>query len=183
MIVSTMLQLKISRTKKRLSNSTWFLPIIILASMGLLVTLSFMLRATSLSGMYGLVPTTLPIVHVPLTEDGAKRRPETTRTIDEKSAIIVLTKDRFIFGSIDSFTKNLHEVREKFTVAHVKGVPHLAQLSIDLSKWREQNQLANNTVAVLIPTGHIPAPVMIQTLAFLNKDQNFSQVVLGGGIL
>ena len=179
MIVSTMLQLKISRTKKRLSNTSWYLPVIVLASMGLLVTLSFMLRASSLAGMYGVVKTELPVLQVPF--DGEKTGAKSAATINDATPVVFLTKDRFIFGKISSFTSDITEVRQKFTVPHVKGIPHLEKLNLDLAKWYSRDQSISKQVAVLVPTGHIPMPIVIQTLQSLSQSSHFSKVILGGG--
>ena len=60
MTVSTMLQLKILKTKKRLSKDNSLAQITIIAA-GLLLILSFMLRAVSLSNKFGSIELVIPV--------------------------------------------------------------------------------------------------------------------------
>lgn len=187
MIASTTLPLKILRTKKRLSNVIWYLPIIILACMGLMVLLSFMLRAISAAGIYGLVSAEIPVLSVPLEDPTYFTfREKPGARINEHTAMVILTPTHFYFGDVAAFTKDFPIVDNKFLVAHDDGAPQIEKLLTDMEKWffmRENNQkVTSDGILIFLPTGDIPSPIVIQTLAGLQKSPLFQRVVLAGGL-
>ena len=105
MTASTILQLKILRMKKRLSDSPWYLPTILIGCVGLMVFLSSILRAVSLAGRYGIVEAEIPVLSVPLEEDATNQRSKTSNaSLGSLTPMILLNREAFIFGTIDSFT-------------------------------------------------------------------------------
>lgn len=187
MIASTMLQLKILRTKKRLYNLVWYLPIIVLCTMGLCLILSFSLRAISTAGMYGLVPAEIPILFVPIKDPTLKNyEPDTSGTILGTTPLVILTKTAFIFGELSSFTTSITNIRNKFVVPHINGSPNLRKLVNDMEKWifkrSSKNKITHQGIVVFLPADEIPAPIVIQTVDGLRKRDLFNRVVLSGGV-
>jgi hypothetical protein len=188
MTASTTLQLKISRTKKRLSNNVWYLPLIILASAGLMIYLSSTLRAISMAGRYGLVEAEIPVLAVPMDEGTFGRFKEKgTESLGDRTPLLLLTRDAFIFGTLQAFATDLSSVRNKFYVPHEEGAPHLPRLSQDLGKWiqekGEEPQGALPRVLIFIPTEDIPMPIVIQCLAALKNSGLFDKIIIGGGLV
>ena len=108
MIASTMLQLKILRTKKRLSSTVWYLPLIVLGTMGLFLLLSFALRSISVAGKYGLVPAEIPILPVPIIDPTMSNfQAQTKGSIDRDTPVVILTEKEFIFGDLKAFSENI----------------------------------------------------------------------------
>lgn len=187
MIASTMLQLKILRTKKRLSNTIWYLPIMILGTMGLFVLLSFALRSISVAGKYGLVPAEIPIVSVPLNDPTLSHfQPSTRGELNAQTPVVVLTTEEFIFGDVEGFSKNITGIRNKFSVKHVEGSPDVNALVTDMEKWiyarSSKRKILNQGIVIFLPADDIPSPLVIQTLSGLQKTGSFNRVVLAGGL-
>ena len=188
MTASTTLQSKILRTKKRLSNGLWNLPQIILASMGLMVILSFLLRSISVAGTYGLVPAQIPVLSEPIEDTTYYNFIETTqRSLALDTPVIFLTEDSFLFGELAAFTTNLSSVRNKFIVRHVEGAPNLRQLLTDLERWMytrlSERKIRNSGVVIFAPTEEIPSPIVIQVVAALRNSTLFEDVILAGGMM
>ncbi len=187
MTASTMLQLKILRTKKRLSNGIWYLPIMILSTMGLMVILSFMLRSISTAGKYGLVRAEIPLVAVPVRDPTFPAlQEEPVEQITGTTPVIILTRSEFIIGDIDAVTTQLTNVRNKFIIPHVKGAPHVQQLHSNIKKWlfarMSKDKIKNPGFAILMPTDEIPTPVVIQVIHALKQSQTFERIILSGGL-
>lgn len=185
MTASTMLQLKISRTKKRLSNNIWLLPIIIIAAVALMTFLSTVLRGISIPGVYGIVDAEIPVLPgIPkdaplLTEFDEKTRDD----LSEQSTVIVLTADRFYFGTLNAFAEGFSEVNNKFYIPHVDGAPDLPKLVTSIHKWRVSREAKATSSAVFLPAENVPMPIVIQCMAALKDSGLFKNVILGGGLL
>lgn len=187
MTASTMLQLKILRTKKRLSNVIWYLPIMILSTMGLMVILSFMLRSISTAGKYGIVLAEIPLIAVPVEEPGLpKSRTKPVDMISAHTPVIILTRSEFIIGDVDSFTEKLSHIRNKFIIPHKSGAPDIISLEEDMEKWlfarKSKDKIPNLGFAVLLPTDEMPSPIVIQVIHALKKSKIFERIVLAGGL-
>lgn len=181
MTALTILQSKILRTKKRLSNNVWYLPIIVLALMLLMTFLSTALHGISMPGSFGIIEAEFPVV----TEDKAVNPEEIwaqpRSTIDNNAGLVILARDRFYFGQLSSFGKDLSAVHNKFQIPHIDGAPDLPRLVLDLSKW--QIEVKASRSLIFVPTEDIPMPIVIQCFAALKKSGLFDQVILGGGLL
>ena len=176
MIASTMLQLKILRTKKRLSSTVWYLPLIVLGTMGLFLLLSFALRSISVAGKYGLVPAEIPILPVPIIDPTMSNfQAQTKGSIDRDTPVVILTEKEFIFGDLKAFSENISSIRNKFMVPHVDGAPDIPSLVKDMNKWifarNSKNKVLNQGIVVLLPTDQIPSPLVIQAIDGLQKNE------------
>ena len=187
-MASTMLLLKISRTKKRLSNQVWNLRIMVIAVIGLLIVLSFGLRSTSVSWVYGIVESEIPVLSVPVKDPMYNTFEETPNSsITKGTPIVVLTQDAFLFGDAEAFSEKLHNVRNKYFIRHEDNSPNVSSLLLSLERWMhtrsESKELANRGVLLFLPTKEIPMPIVIQTLSYLRGSPLFERVVLAGGII
>lgn len=181
MTALTILQSKILRTKKRLSSNVWYLPIIVLALMLLMTFLSTALRGISAPGSFGIVEAEFPVVSDDASVDPSATWAQPRASIDNSAALVILTRDRFYFGQLSSFGKDLSAVHNKFQIPHIDGAPDLPRLVLDLSKW--QTDAKTSRSLIFVPTEDIPMPIVIQCFAALKKSGLFDQVILGGGLL
>lgn len=188
MTASTMLQLKISRTKKRLSNNVWYIPISVLAAVGLMFYLSSVLRAISMAGRYGLIEAEIPVVQVPIQDTGFKHFSEKSgETLSADTPLILLTRDAFLFGTVGAFAQDLTNVRNKFYIPHADGAPQLNRLAKDMERWMqekaEETGKSRSRTVLFLPTEEIPMPIVIQCISGLRSSKLFDKVVVGGGLL
>lgn len=188
MAASTTYRSKISKTKKRLSDDRWAVIALTLATMGLLTILTFGLRAVSLASVYGSVPAELPVV--PLSVDdpayhGYKEQPRDE--LGRFTPAVVLTTEAFYFGELSSFSTTFGASNDKYALPHVDGEPQLATLVDTMDRWVQERvkgqNVPVNSELVLIPSGDIPMPIVIQVIAGLRRSPHFSRVILGGGII
>ncbi len=181
MTALTILQSKILRTKKRLSNNVWYLPIIVLALMLLMTFLSTALRGISMPGSFGIVEGEFPVVSNDRAVDKSETWAEPRSSIGSDASLVILTRKQFYFGKLSAFGKELSAVHNKYQIPHVDGAPNLPKLVEDLSKWQTQAKASRSLI--FVPTEDIPMPIVIQCFAALKKSGLFDQVILGGGLL
>lgn len=183
-----MLQLKISRTKKRLSNNVWYFPVKVLAAVGLMFYLSSVLRAISIAGRYGLIEAEIPVVQVPLLDKGFKNFTEkSSEILSADTPLVLLTKDAFFFGTVGSFAQDITNVRNKFYIPHADGAPQLNRLARELERWMleraEETGKPMPQTVIFLPTEEIPMPIVIQCVSGLTRSKLFKKVVIGGGLV
>ncbi len=188
MTASTTLQLKISRTRKRLSNSPWYIPIILIGCVGVMVLMSSLLRAVTLAGRYGIVELDIPVVSVPLEDDTLKTLEEPKMAqVESKTPMIFLGREAFIFGTTESFTTDISNIRNKFYIPHEEGAPNLPRVIQNMERWasdsKSSGKAINTEVLILMPQDDIPFPIVIQTVEALKQSGLFGKVVFGGGLL
>lgn len=181
MTTSTMPRLKILRTKKRLSNDNWLGVLNVLAILGLFACLTFALRATTLSGRYGVVDAELPVVWRPFPGK-AQPAPEPSAFIGKATPVVLLTPKEFIFGDVSAFTKDLADIRNKFSVPHRDGAPNLDALTKTMQLWVTSQKRAKDGIVILMPAENIPAPIVIQVVEGLKRSNLFQRVVLASGL-
>ena len=183
-----MLQLKISRMKKRLSEDNWNHRKIYIALMGLVVILSFMLKVISISEKYGVVDLEIPILSNPIDDPSSKTfKEEPQVALSKTTPLILLTDTAYIFGDVESFSSRYLNVRNKFSIPHVSGSPNLDGLTLNLKKWifsrMSEKDINHHGIVVLAPAENIPMPIVIHTVATIKKLKIFNRVVLASGIL
>lgn len=159
----------------------------VIGFIGLFAILTFGMRATALSAVYGIVPAEFPVVSMPPDDPGFHSFKETPiAEVTKFTPAIVLTADAFFFGDLTAFTTNFSDTRDKFLIRHVDGEPQLQLLVDTMSAWVEDRVKAENVpinkVLVFVPTGDIPMPIVIQVMAGLRKSPHFERVILGSGI-
>ena len=188
MTVSTILQSKILKTKKKLSDDQWGLSIILIGIMSVMVIMSFAFRSVTISGDYAAVSGTIPVMSVPPKDHSFHRFMEKpTRNIDQTTPTVVLTTDAFYFGALESFSNKFSGLRNKFKIIHADGAPVLGKLLQDISRWQSKrvadSKIRTNGIVVFVPTGEVPQPIVIQVMAALKKSSLFDTVILGSGMM
>lgn len=188
MSLSTTFQSKISRTKKRLSDTRGVAAAAVIAFFGLFAVLTFAIRAIALSGVYGVISVEMPVVSAPVDDPSFHQYKEVPRqSLTRFTPALVLTTEAFYFGDLNSFSANLGDVRDKYIIRHIDGEPQLLGLIETMGKWitdRAANEnIPMDKMLILIPSGDIPMPIVIQVLAGLRKSPLFEHVILGSGII
>lgn len=194
MTISTTLQSKILKMKKRLSDHNWLSPCQIIALAGLIGTIAFCIRATSISWNFGVVNVQIPLLQVPVNPqttgpDSTEPRPSNYELgrIDKNTVAIAISETALIFGDLRSFTTNFSNPNNKFHINHIKGSPQLGELLTTLGKWQKQRQILHKInpkrFVILVPDDHLPAALVIQTIHHLKESELFDHVVLGGGLI
>jgi hypothetical protein len=181
MTALTILQSKISKTKKRLSSHVWYLPTIILALMLVMTFLSTALRAIAMPGSFGIVEAEFPVVADDRIITAEESWAEPRARFDDSATLVVLSRERFLFGQLASFGKELSAVNNKFVVPHVEGAPNLPRLVTDLTRWQAEGKASR--ALVFVPTEDIPMPIVIQCFQAFKASGLFDHVILGGGLL
>lgn len=179
-MLSMMLQSKILKTKKRLSDPKWYLPSIVITLMGLFGTLSFCMRAVSVGWNHGLVSAYLPVLQTQVEDQSISTK--SFENLSSESIAIVINEFAMYFGSIDSFTINYVDIRNKFMVPHYEGAPQIQTLLKEIDAWKKTKPHLNSSVVVAVEPD-FPIAILIQIIAHLNRSQMFSKVVIAGGML
>ena len=189
MIASTTLQLKILKTKKRLFEDAWNARILLILVLGLMVILSFCLRATILSGVFGVIISEIPVLHYPIADPTKHDFTETPNAwIKKTTPVVVITDEQMYFGDLEAFSTRFADVRGKFSIKHADGAPDIPELLATMIKWEHQRasgkqEIDNNGVLVLLPSEEIPMPIVIQVIAGLKTSPLYQRIVLANGFL
>ncbi len=185
MIVSMTHLSKILRMKKRLSNSSWYSYLIYITLLGILTICIFLMRTVLMTQDYHIVQTELPVVFKPLEKHSLEENYLAKyEKITPKTPVVVLTTEAFFFGDLQSFSSDFTEVRDKFYVPHQNQQPDLDTLISQMEEWlSSDSKISRPEIAILVPTGEIPLPIVIQSLAYLKKSSHLKRVILGTGIL
>ena len=142
-----------------------------------LIAISGFLRATSISWKFGIVEAQIPIA-ISSTESKSKglslennlgRKIKKGQTINDQTITILLTRKSFYFGTIEAFTKEYMNTRNKFQVDHLEGAPQIDVLLTTINLWSKNEKRALSQNVIFIPTPEIPMPIVIQTMAYLKE--------------
>lgn len=188
MQTSTMLQWKISGTKKRLFDGfipVWSLPMIALT--GLICTVAALVRIISVGGSYTVVPMQIPVVSAPMIDRSAAGfREVPAKALDKTSLAVALTPSEFIFGDLSAFTSAKDDIRGKFVIPHVEGSPRVDVLLEQVKAWQEDRvrrlSVRPDQLVVLIPDGRVPMNIVIQVSNLIRASRQFENVILAGGL-
>ncbi len=187
---STVLKLKISKMKKKLSDYRWSTFAIILSITGLLITLGLCLYSVTISRNFGEVSLDIPIAQVQFEDPTLKitASSSSSHLIDSLTAILVLTEKSFLLSNLDALTNADRYEENVEIIRHVDGEPDLGNLKNGLEKYKVKSSRANgreslDEVLVVYPTSALPMPIVIQVINFIKSSHLFSHVVLAGGTL
>ncbi len=188
MTLSTTFQSKILKTKKRLSKDNWSVTPAIFALLGLLMVMTFCLRSISVSNVYGVTNAEFPVLSAAPGDPAFHNYQETPgRQLRKFTPVVILTNEAFYFGDMAAFSSQFTNIRNKHLIKHVDGEPQLLALLQSLNKWGKSRQhqfgIKMDDVAVFIPSGDIPMPIVIQVLSSISNADMFAKVILGGGLM
>ena len=181
------LQSKISKMRKRLSNRTWHYRCLIIALLGIVGILIFVLRSVIMPDRYGVVTSEIPVFSLPIHDPTYHEfREAPNATIDELTPLVIMTSTETFFGEIRAFSSDLGAGSNKYMVRHEDHAPNISSLIIAMEKWNyqrmNQKNAHNDGILLFLPTQEIPMPIVIQTLAEFKKSPQFKRVILAGGI-
>ncbi|MCX6119377.1 MAG: hypothetical protein NT027_17700 [Proteobacteria bacterium] len=189
MPTSTMLQLKISATKKRLFEG--FLPpqvLSVVALSGLACVVASMIRVISAGGSFTVVPLDIPIVSAPVSDRSVHGfREKVDKTLMKSTLAVTLTPREFIYGDISAFTSNVADMQNKFVVLHEEGSPQVTKLLEQVNLWQDDRarrlSIRPDGVLVLIPDSRVPLNIIIRVSKLLRESKKFDSVILAGGMI
>jgi hypothetical protein len=180
MIVSTTLQSKISKTKKRLSNDSWSLRVAATIAIAISVIGLYCFRATCLGSKYGVVRAEFPV----LATGEAEAAENFDAEITEHTPTIVMTGESFFIGSMRAFSREFLESDNKIRVPHDHGAPQMTALTSAIEHWRfKEGDGSKSDLALLIPEANVPLPIVIQVMDLLKKNGSAKRIVLGVGLM
>jgi hypothetical protein len=183
MITSTMLQWKISKTKKRLSNDNWTLQIIVLSFCALSILMIGSFRALTVGAKFGAVSIDLPIFDVKSDDSGVTSGTKVYE-IGPKSPTVILTVNAFYIGSLQAMSREFMDTDNKYIVRHESGAPQMDRLFDIIAKWEFQNPVPDRQkVFVLVPQGEVPYPIVAQVVDQMKRKFPDNRFVLSTGIL
>ena len=132
---------------------------------------------------YGSVNSQLPIMPVPFQDSALNKISFVPQgKISRSTATIVLTKDFFYFGDLESFTEKFSDVRNKFFIPHVDGRPEITMLLDTLKRWMKvrntEKKPVRTDVVILLPSAEIPMPIVIQVLHWIKAAHIYDEAIL-----
>lgn len=178
---------KTSRTKKRSSDEQWLFRALGISLFALFVILTASLRLVTLSARYGIVPLEIPVVQSQVPDPRFHQFQEFSKdSITNNTTALILTTEAFYFGDMAAFSTDFSGSSDKFVIPHRDGIPQLKRLIHDISEWAQNRSNSANIplspVLVMIPSGDIPMPILIQVVAELRSSSLFKRVILSSGM-
>lgn len=181
-MLSTTLQLKISKMKKRLSSDERrFLFVTICFGLSWIVL--FVAKPINLIRPYSQIDLKIPIVHIESSVPYANQMPPLTQfsEINKHSVMLIITKNELFFGTVQSFSEDFYQIRNKFRIAHADGRPLIHTCLQQIESWltSEKRTLSENGRTLIIaPDKELPVPVLMKIVSIIKTRSSFSSVVL-----
>lgn len=166
---SSLTQLKILKTKKRLSDKATK-QFFFFALIGLVFNLVVHLRWAYTPFGHDMVPMAMPSISFSKIENPAE-------------TVLAFTYQGFLIGNVNAFTTKLSGIRNKFSVPHDEGQPQASLLVSTIEALMAKGTLEKGSVAILIPDSSIPMAMVVKVIHVLNQSKLFSAVVLGAGLV
>lgn len=178
---------KTLRMKRRSSDEQWLFRALGISFFALFVIITASLRVVTLSARYGIIPLEIPVVQSHVPDPRFHKFEEISRdTITNNTSALILTSDAFYFGDLSSFSVGFASSEDKYFLPHKEGVPQLHRLVKEMSLWVSKRSKTSNIpsspVLVMIPSGDIPMPILIEVIAVLRSTSLFTRVILSSGM-
>lgn len=188
MTASMMLQSKISRMKKRLSEDKWSVRVVCLNLFVLFAISGFAMRAATMGSRYGQISMDIPVADAAVEDPRyAEDAGPPKQVLDGKTSVVVLTTAAYYFGELDAFSSGFSDVRNKFVVPHIDGAPNTPRLLEVMGRWQVDKKMVTpdgpKRPVILIPEAEVPASIVIQVAQQLKSSLTFDRVILGTGML
>jgi hypothetical protein len=175
-----MLQLKISKTKKRLSDEKFLYRNVTIAVAAVFVCLGYAFRASTMATPFGYIAMEIPVSQGP--ESGKPDKlPIVNRQAAETTPLLILTDQKFLFGSVEAFTTDLSSVADKISIAHIDGAPHMSKLVAAVQNW--SGAKTSSDVLFFLPDKNIPVAIVIKVVAGLKEHTKYNRIVLASGLM
>ena len=174
----------ILKTKKRLSEDHWYVPIMIVGLVGLTTILFYGMRTASLTWEFGVVKSSIPIMSVDIgMEKHSKTHAKNVSQVLKTTPMIVLADKEFYVGDLNSFTTGFVKIRNKYRVPHIDGSPQMNELLKVIEQRNSNLNIHNNEIAILLPGEQWPMAVIIQVMNILKKNGSFKHVILASELI
>jgi hypothetical protein len=146
------------------------------------------MRLVMISGTYGQVLLEIPVISHPTEDPSFHNFQELPQEVLKSTTpAVVITSESFFFGDLDSFSTSFSDVQKKFKIPHKNGAPQVSQLISTMDQWLRTRSKAENLplskTLVVVPSGEIPLPIVIQVVATLNKSPIFQHIILSNGLI
>ena len=172
------LLLKISKTKKRLSNDKFiFLHCLTFGLAGLLAVSAYSFRLLTFPRHWTITEFDIPVV-----KEQNSIKSEDSEILRESTPTVVLTQKAIYYGSLGAFSKKFSERDEKFMVPHRQGHLQLAKLAENVKPWIAGAKIPSSHLAVIIPSSDTSLSSLVELVNFMRNEKIFDTVILGGGI-
>jgi hypothetical protein len=188
MRLQSSLQAKISKTKKRLSETADLQGVALFALASLILCFSGMMAIVMAPGSHAIVKSEFPLVPATLEDYGLHRfteRPQ--RFIKATTPAVILTMDAIFLGDLDAFSEKYPDARSKIRVAHKDSAPQVGKFLAAMKKWidakKGENGWRNEGILVFAPVNDIPASIVIEVMKALQSDGTFERVILASGLI
>lgn len=146
------------------------------------------MRMVMISGTYGQIMLEIPVVSHPINDPAFHTFEESPQeTLKSTTPTVVLTSESFFFGDLESFSVSFGDPRKKFKIPHQNGMPQVAHLMSTLDQWLRNRSKSENIplskTLILVPSGEIPLPIVVQVVATLKKSPLFQHIILSNGLI
>jgi hypothetical protein len=178
-------ELKISKTKKRLSSHAANKTIVLLTLFGLCVVFGYLVRVLDLTWPIGTITMSLPIAASKDDEEQLASIGKVSRLQDD-SMVVALVKHGILFGPLSAFTSQYLQKNGRYEIPHQDRRPNLQELVLTMERWRQTPnalQIDWTGPLLLIPDQQIPMPIVLQTIATLKRHAGFENIILSDGLL
>jgi len=180
--------LKISRTKKKLSDRSIENFSLALAGAGLGFIFTAAVSLFFKTHDFGVVSLEMPVLSEPINDIGTGQSFDRSDTFLRKTTpVVVMTLEEFYIGDLDAFTTDLEEIRNKYVVHHVDGFPQMHLLLKGISAWKQERwkraKIKDDGYVIFLPTSDLPISVVTHVIDGLKRNHGFNRVVLASGLL
>jgi hypothetical protein len=184
MKASTIKLSRISKTKKRLSNSSWNLYIITLAASFLAVVYFYCFRTVTLSFAQSAVYADIPVLWDNHADSEFNPFDQSAvHSVAAKTFTIVMSVQQISVGTVQDFSTRFFDAEEKISIPHLDGAPRLDKVTeaLEAISYRQKLNSMDRSVIIFAPDPLIPMPIVIQSIHFLRQTLGFQAVVLATG--
>ena len=181
-------QSTILKTKKKLSEPSLFGGSYWLPVITVLFLITALGKFIAYNGGVGLVKSSFPVFHLGFEDNSESTTKQTySAEINNHTVAVVVTTKAIFFGGVNAFTSEIANIRNKFAVPHVDGSPQLSTTLKKMEQWitdrKLQRRPIDTDVALLVPHGEVPMPIVIQLLDGINQSRLFGNTVISTGLL
>lgn len=186
------LPLKISKTKKKLYDETWYHLITALSILSFFFICAFVMRINLLSWKLGFIEARIPSLRLTTSEETLLQDKTISRvgnegaggpSIDPKTMTFSISSSQVDFGFLENFM-------DKESPTSAKSIQ-----SLDISDTEEDfdqitkiiktksTESSKNSIALIIPEKNLSMPLLLNFMSYLKETELFEHLVLAGGFV
>ncbi len=172
------LLLKISKTKKRLSNDKFiFLQCLALGVSSILAISAYSFRLLSFPHHWAITDFDIPIV-----QEKKQVQTHMPESLQEETPAILMSKKRIFFASLGNARPST-DPNESYELVQREGLLELKELAKSLNAWLARKHISKVSIAVVVPEADTPLFTLLQVVNHLRNEKIFDTVVLSGGFI